>query len=493
MSKGKGDTTREGYESDSSAESGLHQKSNRGNSKHSAARLSSEPNPDFMAMVRSIMEEQARAESSRAEARRVEEAERMEARRLAEEERDRNRREQELAKQEAIAERERNRRADELALQEALAEKQFQQQVALMRLQAEIGEAAAKNHRLEVEENRKRDRTLSSIHNCREGEDIEEFLLNAEGKLKAGGVKEEEWSAIIASKLSGRTAGAWRDLCGALTDYWEVKERLLKSCGYTPKLAAEVFYGFKSEHTNGLTAAQLYLSGSQLLRRIIAPNKVSQEVEFALLRGWVCSVIPKRARVVLDSRVVSNEAELVDALQDHLILEGDRTEGQAAIFKKAAGEGSEKKVSGAACFKCGKLGHKQFECWQGKSSSGGSGFVKPVASPSVAPTNIICYSCGEEGHKSPQCPKNIKGDKPGPNEGKARPLRRIWRNKCREVTVEGTVSGHEVRVLLDSGASITVVPESLVSLDQRTGSKVAVKPFGRSTPNSRGPISNWWV
>ena len=71
---------------------------------------------------------------------------------------------------------------------------------------------------------------------------------------------------------------------------------------------------------------------------MVAQHRVSEAAEFTILRGWVCAVIPKRARAVLDARAVTNAAELEDALQDHLILDGERTEGQAAIFKKASGE-----------------------------------------------------------------------------------------------------------------------------------------------------------
>ena len=166
------------------------------------------------------------------------------------------------------------------------------------------------------------------------------------------------------------------------------------------------------------------------------------------------------------------------------MVEGDRTEGQAAIFRKQAhgSEGSgEKRVSNSNCFKCGKPGHKAFECWQGKSSSGSSGSYKPAANPSSAPTKIICYTCGEEGHKSPQCPK-IKIEKTGSKEGKARPVKRIWRSQPKDAVLNGKVNGQEASILLDSGASITVVPEVMVTPDQKTGNTVAVKPFGSKVP-----------
>ena len=48
--------------------------------------------------------------------------------------------------------------------------------------------------------------------------------------------------------------------------------------------------------------------------------------------------------------------------------------------------------------------------------------------------------------------------------------------------MEGKVNGVDVSILLDSGASISVVPEVMVSPELRTGETVAVKPFGSKVP-----------
>ena len=298
--------------------------------------------------------------------------------------------------------------------------------------------------------------------------------------MRAADIRQGEWIAVIDSKLTGKLASAWQDICVTVVEYQEAKDRLLKVCGYTPRLAADVFFGLKGEHSRGMTADQLYHRGLQLLRRMVAPNKASEEVEFSILRGWVGTVVSKRARAALDARVVENAADLINALQDHLVLEGDRTEGQAAIFKKGSGEGRKDRGSSLTCFKCGKAGHKAFECWAGK---GGPSRAKPAVSISGSgPSKIVCYTCGEEGHKSPQCPKNLKGEKTGPKDFKPKPVKRIWRSQPSSVQLSGEVNGQEVMILLDSGAAISVVPESLVNLDQMTGCTVAVKPFGSKKP-----------
>ena len=91
----------------------------------------------------------------------------------------------------------------------------------------------------------------------------------------------------------------------------------------------------------------------------------------------MCSIVPKKARAVLDARAVTNAAELVDVLQDHLILEGECTEVQAAIFRRASSEVSRERMSVFICFKCGKNGHRASECLSGK---GGGSMTRPPAS-----------------------------------------------------------------------------------------------------------------
>ena len=122
---------------------------------------------------------------------------------------------------------------------------------------------------------------------------------------------------------------------------------------------------------------------------------------------------------------------------------------------------------------------KAFECWAGKSNSGS---FKPAAGSGSGPSKVTCYTCGEVGHKSSQCTKGVKIEKGVPKDVKPRPLRRIWKNHPTDVQLSGKVNGKEVPVLLDSWATISVVPESMVTPEQMTGSTVAVKLFGSKKP-----------
>ena len=365
--------------------------------------------------------------------------------------------------------------------QEAAGLRAYEQQVALIEMQAKIGERAAEAQRLEMMSSRKRDRAVAGIPNYRDPEDIEDFLQTSERKLRAGEVPEGEWLAILAAKLSGKVGSTWQDLCVAGGDYQDVRCGFLKVCGYTPKLAGEAFYGFKAESTRGMSADQVYHRGAQLLRRMVAPLKLSAEMEFSMLKPWVWSVVGRRARLILDARVVSTAGELIGALQDYLVTEGERTEGQAAVFRKhyQGLEKEEGKKGGGTitCFKCGKVGHKAVDCRQKGGAAPPSSYK--AASPPVTSYKLICYNCGEEGHKSTSCHKEKKVN---PKEGVAKPVRQLWLRDSTDTVLEGVVNGKKASILLDSGASISIVPEVMVGEELKTGESVLVRPFQSKSP-----------
>ena len=365
----------------------------------------------------------------------------------------------------------------------------FAQQQEILRLQAEIGGKAEEARKAESDRTRRRDRAVAAIQSYRESEDVEEYLLTAEKKLTVGEVPVEEWVVILSSKLGGKIGAAWQDRLMAGGEYKDIKAGLLTQCGYTPKHAGELFFGFKQESLRGMSGDQLWQRGVQLVRRIVAPAKLEADAEFALVKAWVWSVVPKRTKMMLDGRTVTSPSELIRALQDHLVSEGEKGEGQVAVFRKqyqgpehsTNGSNSERRPVGN-CYRCGKPGHKVADCWQ-KIGSGGSESAKPSAGGPAKP--IICFHCGVEGHRSPQCPKKGQ-EKPKPKEGQgqAKPVRKLWHRTKEDTVIEGVVNGQEVPIVLDSGATISVVPEGMVSDELLTGEVVSVMAFQSKEPVS---------
>ena len=137
------------------------------------------------------------------------------------------------------------------------------------------------------------------------------------------------------------------------------------------------------------------------------------------------------------------------------------------------------------CFKCGRSGHKAADCWGVKGSHGGyesasnavSGANVDVNVRSGSSGKIICYTCGVEGHKSPQCPKKPDGIS---KDVKLKPVKRVRQKQDKCARLNGQVNGHSVPVVMDSGASVSIVPENLVSSENMLGERIAVQGVFRA-------------
>ena len=217
---------------------------------------------------------------------------------------------------------------------------------------------------------------------------------------------------------------------------------------------------------------------------MVAPDKLESTVEFSIVKAWIWAVVPRRTRLLLDSRIIANRSDLILALQDHLVIEGEKGEGQVAVFREQhhgpEHSSSERRPVGN-CYKCGKPGHKMADCWQ-KTGSGSGESAKPSAGGSAK--TIICYTCGVEGHRSPQCPKKGQQEEPKPKEGlgQAKPVRRLKHKGGKDTVINGIVNGREATIVLDSGTAISVVPAEWVEEELETGEEVPIVAFGSNEP-----------
>ncbi len=103
------------------------------------------------------------------------------------------------------------------------------------------------------------------------------------------------------------------------------------------------------------------------------------------------------------------------------------------------------------CYNCGKTGHKAADC-RSKSSAPRDDVVRKKEDGSPLWT---CYTCGQTGHKSTTCPQGESSSQ----EGAFSPQGDPCGLGVEDNVVVGQVNGNAVAFVLDSGASISVVPE----------------------------------
>ena len=121
-------------------------------------------------------------------------------------------------------------------------------------------------------------------------------------------------------------------------------------------------------------------------------------------------------------------------------------------------------------FECGKQGHKAADCWS--INGGGAAQQKKPAELSVT-----CFKCGEKGHKSPDCPqKETKGKKQ--NKAEQNRVRRLSLENTsdhKSCTTTAIIDGKEIKVLLDTGARISLIVAQDIKTECKDGKWVVVK------------------
>ena len=84
----------------------------------------------------------------------------------------------------------------------------------------------------------------------------------------------------------------------------------------------------------------------------------------------------------------------------------NRARGPSVPRGGHAAVGRNNRVDGIQCYRCGEMGHRQYDCSRTRCYICGDGH------PAAACTNIVCARCKQPGHPANRCSKNSGGHPP---------------------------------------------------------------------------------
>lgn len=395
----------------------------------------------------------------------------------AEEERKRNKREKEEEK----------RRQDD----EKRMTKLFEQQAAQNRDMIETMWMKQQQQSEGNSAERETERAISQLPRMKDKDEIEKFCSTFEQALILAEIPKNKWKRALVFSVNNdardRVKGVLED---EASTYDDVKAKLLDSVGISVSLAYETMFDPDSLSTMA-TRRETRARTATWAERMFHSAETKKECIETLQMAKIITSASKEGRKFLYQNKPKNLDALMEALETWEAIHKDLT----SIWEKPRNRNKEfsnaKPKDKTICSYCNKFGHSIDECR--KKARRDSEKPQPAAAPSVPyersqkqgeQKEVICHNCGEKGHKSPVCP----------NRSKKKAVKKISVLQSNQLTspteptptatnaeelkkghLMAKVNGYYFPMTLDSGASISLIPEEFVPASCFTGKMVTIE------------------
>ncbi|KAG5267118.1 hypothetical protein AALO_G00218190 [Alosa alosa] len=265
-----------------------------------------------------------------------------------------------------------------------------------------------------------------------EGEDIEHFLTAFEQIASASGCPRAEWAMHLVPLLTGKAKAAYIAMDFDETmDYDKVRMAILDKFEINPETYRQRFRSLEVQLDE--TPKELYTRLKELYEKWVCPKARSKEEigELLVLEQFL--------------RMVNSEVRLW--IKKHDPSSAKEAVSLADAFMSAQKGSRQYKLSSSRPYEAPKSGRPE-----GGQVSSERRSEHPPKAPNEEP---VCYHCGQTGHIKPKCPLR----KPEvshvcyiPDGEVTDCLGEQW-----ESMVEVTIDGKQLKALIDTGSSQTLV------------------------------------
>ena len=281
-----------------------------------------------------------------------------------------------------------------------------------------------------------------------QGEDIEHFLIGFERIASASGCPRAEWAMHLVPLLTGKAKAAYIAMDFEETmDYDKVKIAILDKFEINPETYRQRFRSWDVRPDE--TPKELYVRLKELYEKWVCPRAHSkEEIGELLILEQFLQMVNSEVRLWIrkhNPRTAKEAVSLADAFM--LAQRGSRPYklGPSRPYNAPTpGPSRPYNAPTSGRTEAGQTGREQK--WREQK------WERPIQTNRE---EWVCYHCGQAGHIKPNCP--LRKPKDGqvccrPNDGITDCLEEQW-----ESVVEVTIKGEQLKALVDTGSSQTLV------------------------------------